>query len=206
MNITIFRNINTIYASNTYLIYNQVYNGVWIVDPGDYFFIEKFVETRKCQIEGILLTHLHIDHIYGLQELLKQYPDLLIVGHKICMEGIAVSGQNLSKYAEIEFRINNPTNKLIVTHNDALELWRQCVMKIYETPGHEISCVSYYLDKFLFTGDAFIPGVKTVTNLPKGNKADAQKSREFIYSFFPPDTLIYPGHKDACLLQDIQQI
>ena len=45
----------------------------------------------------------------------------------------------------------------------------------------------------LFTGDSYIPGIKTVTNLPASNKEQARISEEKIKSL-SDDKLIYPGH------------
>lgn len=44
------------------------------------------------------------------------------------------------------------------------------------TPGHEPSCVSYRIGDMLFTGDAYMPGVKVVTTFPRSNKQLAAES------------------------------
>lgn len=41
-------------------------------------------------------------------------------------------------------------------------------------------CLTYILDNYIFTGDAYIPKTKVVTKLPKGNKLQAQRSIEKI--------------------------
>jgi len=46
-----------------------------LVDIGDYAEIkEHFLEQYSLQ--GVFLTHTHFDHIYGLNELLEDYPDV----------------------------------------------------------------------------------------------------------------------------------
>lgn len=52
--------------------------------------------------------------------------------------------------------------------------------KVYHTPGHNPSCLTYEVGDYLFTGDAYIPGVKVVTTLKGGDKAKAAESVERI--------------------------
>lgn len=49
------------------------------------------------------------------------------------------------------------------------------MLYVIETPGHCPSCLTYYTDNYIFTGDSYIPNVKVVTKLPYGDK----KSRDF---------------------------
>jgi glyoxylase-like metal-dependent hydrolase (beta-lactamase superfamily II) len=49
-------------------------------------------------------------------------------------------------------------------------------------------------DESVFTGDAYIPGIAVVTNLPKGNKEQAKQSVQKILDLASYKT-IYPGHR-----------
>ena len=64
---------------------------------------------------------------------------------------------------------------------------------MFETPGHHPSCLTFMVEYNLFTGDAFIPGVKVVTNLPKGDNKLAQESMERILKL-SEGKRIRPGH------------
>ena len=64
------RLVNSFYTSNTYIISDAVGDGVWLVDCGDYVSqVKPLLEGRK--VIGVLLTHTHSDHIYGLVDLLE---------------------------------------------------------------------------------------------------------------------------------------
>ena len=76
---------------------------------------------------------------------------------------------------------------------DEIELFENIVFTIYETPGHNPSCLTYLCDDYIFTGDSYIPGIKVVTNLPKGNKIQAQESLNKIQTLIGNRT-ICPGH------------
>ncbi len=61
------------------------------------------------------------------------------------------------------------------------------------TPGHCPSCVIYCIGDYIFTGDSYLPGVKVVTKLPKGNKKQAFESIEKILHLAEDKTKC-PGH------------
>lgn len=65
--------VNTIFNSITWVLSDSDSDHVWLVDCGD---IKPILErVGNKEIAGVLLTHAHFDHIYGLPELLKPYPD-----------------------------------------------------------------------------------------------------------------------------------
>lgn len=72
------------------------------------------------------------------------------------------------------------------------------MVSIIPTPGHNPSCLTFMIDQMIFSGDSYIPGVKTVTNLPGGNRAQAEESIRKILSF---GGTIYPGHPAAGTLK-----
>ena len=67
-------------------------------------------------------------------------------------------------------------------------------MSVIETPGHCPSCLTYYTDKHIFTGDSYIPNEKPVTKLKGGDKEKYKCSLEKILSLVNVDTIICPGH------------
>ena len=69
---------------------------------------------------------------------------------------------------------------IVCREGDEKELFPNVKARVYETPGHHPSCLTFEVEDYLFTGDAYIPGVKVVTNLPGGNKEKAKASKERI--------------------------
>ena len=57
------RIINTIYASNTYILYDPRYDEVWLVDAGDTNLVIEWIEKYSKTLKGVFLTHTHFDHI-----------------------------------------------------------------------------------------------------------------------------------------------
>ena len=181
--------INSIFQSNTYILTNDKY--CWIIDIGD---IDKILDyiNKKYEPKGILLTHTHFDHIYGINNFHEYYPSCKIYTSEYGKGALKNSRKNLSFYHEqpIEYLDDNI---IIVKEGDKIELFPNIFLDVLETPGHCPSCLTYYTDDYIFTGDSYIPGIKVVTNLPKGNKIQAQESVEKIKTIIGT-RIICPGH------------
>lgn len=51
-----------------------------VVDPGDAKPVLEYLEQHDLSLEAILITHHHNDHIGGVSELVRQYPNVSVVG------------------------------------------------------------------------------------------------------------------------------
>lgn len=183
--------VNSIFDSITWLLSETESNQVWLVDCGD---VEPIIEKMdEREIAGVLLTHAHFDHIYGLPELLERYPDSRIYTNEIGRETLGNDKLNMSLYHETPLTVQS-SQICICSEGDDIVLFKDITARVYETPGHHPSCITYNVDDYLFTGDAYIPGLKVVTNLPKGDKKLAQKSMERIEKI-ADGRIVLLGHK-----------
>lgn len=186
---------NSFFDSMTWLLSETESNRVWLVDCGDVEPI--FEKVREPEIAGVLLTHAHFDHIYGLPALLERYPDCKIYTNEIGRDTLADTRLNMSLYHETPLTVRG-TQVKICGEGDVIPLFQSVIAKIYETPGHHPSCLTYIVDNYMFTGDAYIPDVKVVTKLPKGNKVQAQESVKKILEL-AEGKVICPGHGEMVL-------
>ena len=182
--------VNSFFDSMTWLLSETESYQVWIVDCGDFEPIIDKIEGRE--IAGVLLTHAHFDHIYGLPELIKRFPDCKIYTNEYGRETLADARLNMSLYHETPLTVVG-SQVQICSEGEGIPLFDNVTAKVYETPGHHPSCMTYKVDNYMFTGDAYIPGVKVVTNLPKGDKKLAQESMERILKL-AEGKKIRPGH------------
>jgi len=194
---------NSIFSSNTYLLYQKELKGVWLIDPGDTNQIIDWIEDNGKIVRGILLTHSHFDHIYGVNDLAEKFPEINIYASYHAKEGLYSEKLNGSLYMEIPFVIKKQ-DLTIVKESDLIELWKGLFLRVIETPGHGRDCLSFEVEKNLFTGDALIPGIKVYTKTKYGDKEVARNSINRIFDQFDDLTIIWPGHESSCFLGDLK--
>lgn len=193
MSLNIRRYINSIFTSNTYLVWLDGNKDGLIVDCGDTELLFKDVINLDLRITAVLLTHAHFDHIYGLNKLLDKFPSVTIYTNKHGYDALLSAKLNMSRYHETPYVLENSKNVRVIEDSSLMISGMEFHVK--ETPGHNPSCLTFYTQECIFTGDSYIPGVKVVTNLPRGNKEQALKSLLKI-SELSCGKIIYPGHGD----------
>lgn len=183
--------VNRVFTSNTFIVFDEDFDDCWLVDIGDY---ERTVQAlpKGKTVKGLLLTHSHFDHIYGINELCRNYPECVVYASVFDSEALMDDKKNLSRYHEQPI-IFEGKHLVEVGEGDEIPLMGNHSMKVAATPGHALGCLTFYTKDYIFTGDAYIPGVKVVTKLPGGNKAQAAVSVEKILCFAKGKT-ICPGH------------
>lgn len=174
--------INSIFNSVSYRVGNI------LIDAGD-----EWEGFRNVSL--ILLTHAHFDHIYGLNRAMELNPEALVITNGKGAQMLANDKLNLSRYHETPFTFKYPERIKLVTDSEKLK-YEGKEIEIFETPGHNPSCLTFIIDENVFTGDAYIPGLKTVTNLPMGDKDEADESINKILSLSEGKNIL-AGHKEV---------
>lgn len=164
----------------------------YLVDISD-FAVAKSLLSKDARIRGVFITHGHHDHIMGINELKAAYPGCVVYASEQCKTMLASSKANLSYYVETTDEIEYHGDVSVLHEGDEIELFEGIRLTVIATPGHHPSCLSYLVGNYLFTGDSYIPGVKVVTNLPKGNKKQAEESVARILEL-GKNRVICPGH------------
>ena len=183
--------INSVFTSNTYVLQREGLNWCWLVDVGDIDPILKIL-SDDMEIKGIFLTHTHYDHLYGINKMVDLYPDCVVYTSEAGKEGLFSDKLNFSKYHDdpIVFTGENLCN---LNDNDKIELFPGELLTVMETPGHDRSCLTYYTEDKIFTGDAYIPGLKVIATFPRSDKQSAVYSVQLILKIAEGRDL-YPGH------------
>ena len=181
--------VNTLYRSCSYVITHE---GVtWLLDCGD---VEPLLHLiGHNTLRGVMLTHGHYDHIYGLNILLTMYPSIAIFTNEAGKEELLSDKRNFSKYINDPFILQSPENVILVEDGQGIDLFDGIQAVPVFTPGHSPSCVTWVIGDAVFTGDSYIPGVKTVTNFPLSNRAQSAAS-ELIIKDLISHRDVYPGH------------
>ena len=183
---------NRVFNSRTNILSKNDCEKVWLVDCGDTDRVLEMIGEKS--VEGVLLTHAHSDHIYGLEALMMRYPEVKIYTNSAGIEALKDPRLNISRYHSEypDISIEAPDNVCILKEGDELNVLGETV-KVYETPGHAPSCLTYIMEDKAFTGDAYIPGVKVFTGFPHANKRQAEGSLKRILQL-TSNHQIMPGH------------
>jgi glyoxylase-like metal-dependent hydrolase (beta-lactamase superfamily II) len=185
---------NSFFSSRTYWLSDQQEDKFWLVDCGDIEEVVKQIPT-KSTIAGVMLTHVHYDHIYGLNRLMTLMPDCLIYTNDFGQKSLTDPKRNFSRYhTDVDdFIFEYPENVVVVGEGEKIKLYEGVYAEVFYTPGHDESCLCYKVGKELFTGDAYIPGVKTVTTFPHSSKKKAVES-DFKICSLSRGMIVWPGH------------
>jgi len=190
--------VNSRFTSNTYIIYSTEQDSVWIVDPGDTDAVFAWMSSHsKTSIAGILLTHAHFDHIYGINEILSRYQDCSIyTANDYGREVLSDPRKNGSKYIE-----QGPTvikdNALVMIYPTDLMLWNVIPLRVFYTPGHSDDSVCFIIGTLFFTGDTLIKDVRTVTKLKTGSREKLMETISLLKTFKGRGLLVCPGHGET---------
>lgn len=180
--------VNSVFNSCTYVLSQD--GETWLVDCGD---LDRILPLIDGHLRGVLLTHAHFDHIYGLNYLLTLFPGISILTNEAGREALLSDKLNFSRYHEDPFVLDTPDNVKLIQDGELVSLFNGVDAKAVFTPGHSSSCVTWVVDDAVFTGDSYIPGVKTVTCFPHSDKEKAALS-EALIKRLAESRRIYPGH------------
>lgn len=187
--------INSVFQSVTYFLIEEERRELAIVDCGDAMPIIDFIRQNGLHLECILLTHSHFDHIYGLNEVLEQYPETTVYTSSKGKLGLCDTRLNLSQYSveHKPFRLLYKDNVSVLQEGDCISFAGEQI-RVISTPGHDWSCLSYIVDGMVFTGDSYISGINVVVSWPKSNKTEARTSLQRLKELEQSGLMICPGH------------
>ena len=164
--------------TNCYFVYREGESGVIFFDPaaqGDYIY-EKMKE-HGFEIEVILLTHGHFDHIGAVDALYKHSapadrPKIVIheLDAPMLSDPVLNAGAGL-----VGYEITAPQATDLVREGDELTL-AGLKIQVLHTPGHTPGSVCYLIEGELFTGDTLFDYGWGRTDLPGGNEEQMMAS------------------------------
>ena len=188
------RLINSQFNSNTYILSKENESSVWLVDPGDTLPVFEWINLHhKTTVAGILLTHTHFDHIYGVNDILEKFPECVIyVANDYGKEGLTNIKQNGSKYTGKPIVIEKTDN--VRFFETEMALWPDVTLTTQITPGHSDDSICVIIDNLLFSGDTLIKDVRTVTKLKGGSVEKLNHTVSIIEQWKGNGHHICPGH------------
>jgi len=183
--------------NNCYLLIDDHSKSAALIDPPyGVDAISQYLETQKLDLQMILITHAHFDHIGGVNTLIQSAGKPIDLYLHPDDQNLWNSGGGAKEFGfYLELPIVNPKAALdqttIYLENNKIQ--------VRHTPGHSSGHVIYYLpeEKSIFCGDLiFYHGVGR-TDLPGGSARTLIQSIEKNILPLPDDVRLYPGHGAA---------
>ena len=130
-----------------------------------------FLNKLELKLVKVIDTHIHADHITGLNELSERTSCTKIMGEN-------------SKSEVVDLRVKEDENVKIDNIN----------LKVMYTPGHTDCSYSYLMNDKVFTGDTLLINGTGRTDFQNGN---ARQQYDSIFNKLlklPENTMVYPAH------------
>ena len=165
-----FDNFSSTY---TYLISSGKGREALIIDPvientSEYL---KALKKLDLRLVKVIDTHIHTDHISGLNELAKQTSCSKIMGEQSASEVIDIR----------------------VKDNEKIKIENIELISMY-TPGHTDCSYSFLMKDRIFTGDTLLINGTGRTDFQNGNPIEQYHSLFDKILKLPEKTLVYPAH------------
>ena len=160
-------------STYTYVISSGKGREALIIDPviehtEEYI---KVLDKLELKLVKVLDTHIHADHITGLNELSKRTTCSKVMGEK-------------SKSEVIDLKVKD---------DDEINIENIKLKTIY-TPGHTDCSYSFLMGDRVFTGDTLLISGTGRTDFQNGSAHDAYNSLFGKLLKLPEETLVYPAH------------
>ena len=154
--------------------------------------LDDFISTHQLKLHYVLDTHIHADHLSGMQYLKQKYKVPLVINSAITV--VQETFKAIFNLAE-HFDINGHDFDVLVKDGDQLQAG-SILIDVLHTPGHTPACTSYKIADNVFTGDAlFIPDIGTGRcDFPKGSARDLYHSVTQKLYTLADETKVYPAH------------
>jgi hydroxyacylglutathione hydrolase len=143
-----------------------------VVDPGDADSIWEFLESHRYELEAVLVTHHHWDHVGGIEGLVERRP-VEVFCSRADRERVPKANRGLDDGEKIQFG--------------------ELSIETIHVPGHTLGHVVYRCGRSLFSGDTLFLG--GCGRLFEGTAEQLFHSLHDKILALPDATEIYPGHE-----------
>lgn len=175
--------------NNMYLILDEISKKGVLIDA-TIALPEIIQEAKGYDIEYILLTHGHFDHILGLNELKKELGAKAVIN-----KNDVIVSDNINEFTRM-FDLPDstpPSYEMFADDNDEITSGN-LRFKVITTPGHTEGSVCYLIDDKLFSGDTLFMESVGRTDLFGGNHKKLTESIKNKLFKLDDNIEVYPGH------------
>ncbi len=185
-------------GENTYILWDESTKAAAIIDAGMYdrnecHQISEFISQNQLNLQFLLGTHAHIDHIFGNWYIKQEFPDVPYLLHEEDVKMIQRS-ETMAALWNLNYT-PSPLPDRYVNHGDTVDIGN-ITLKVRFVPGHAPGHVIFIneAENFAVVGDCVFQGSIGRTDLPGGNhELLLDKIRTEIFTL-PEDMELFSGH------------
>jgi glyoxylase-like metal-dependent hydrolase (beta-lactamase superfamily II) len=179
-------------AENCFVLRQEGSGKALVVDPGEE------AERILAEVEAILVTHCHFDHIGAVAPVAKATgapvycPEIEVPVLADIMAFVPYAGFGPFESYDAEETVKG---------GEALELAGLGIDVIF-TPGHSPGHVTYSVrdEAAIFSGDVLFQGSVGRVDLPGGDGPTLMRSIQSLVESHPGETAVHPGHMGVTTL------
>ena len=192
-------------GTNTYFVYREGAQECIVIDPADYGRqIYANLNKNNLRTAGILLTHGHFDHIWGVEGLRAAanevaehhgYEAVKVYACEAEREILRSARKNVSESAGRACTVDADE---YVKDGEVIEI-AGISCRLIATPGHTEGGCCFYFEEggFCVCGDTIFQESVGRTDLPTGSMGTLVRSIKEKLFVLPEETKLYPGHGDS---------
>lgn len=183
------------FQENCYVVWDDSLECA-IIDPGcehadERESLHSFIAANSLKPAMVLLTHAHLDHIYGVRECVDRYgiPVYMDPKEKMSVEVFNKTFTNAGLHCPRSFEFKEVTDGQLLHFGNT-------EVRVLATPGHSMGGVCWWFekDKAIFTGDTLFAGSIGRTDNNCASYDELMNSLHGTLMQLDGDIDVYPGH------------
>ncbi len=185
--------------TNTYLLYDTQTKEAALFDVGGKIKkLLQIIEEKDLQLKYIFCTHLHFDHVQGVEKIRSLFPEAKFAYHEKELSVLENAGPFAKMFG---FNAKSLGAADFFIKEDEIYKLGDIELKTILAPGHTPGSICFYFDDALLSGDVLFRRGVGRTDLYGGSYQILLNSLSKLYEL-PEKTKVYPGHGELTVLGD----